>query len=69
MGKEYQCIKEFVLNRYKDNEPLETEQFVVPLESTWHLREHSYMSDVRLESDLGWLEIDIESFKSLFVEV
>lgn len=69
MEKVYKCIKEFVLDKYQDDTQLEDEQFIVPLESTWELGEYSHMSDIRLESELGWIEIDTESFKALFVEV
>lgn len=69
MDKVYKCIKEFGLDRYEDDELLENEHFIVPLDSTWELGEYSHMSDIRLESELGWIEIDIESFNALFVEV
>jgi len=68
MDKLYKCIKEFVLDKYEDDEQLENEQYVVPVDSTWELSEYTHMSDIRLESELGWIEIDSDSFKSLFIE-
>lgn len=65
----YKCIKEFVLDKYEDDEALENEHYIVPVGSTWELSGYAHMNDIRLVSELGWIEIDFESLESLFIEV
>lgn len=72
MGEEevYKCIKELRLPKYDEDEYLiEGEFYTVPVDSEWELQEHSSMSDVRLESNLGWIEIALEDLKSHFIEI
>lgn len=68
--KTYKCIKEFSLDKYDDDGfIIEDEIFVVPLDSIWERSEFSYMSDVRLEGNLGWLELDKDTLEKCFIEV
>lgn len=70
MEKEYECIKGFSLNKYDEHECIiENEEMVVPIGSIWELCDFSSMSDIRLEGNLGWLEIDEETLKAYFVEI
>lgn len=70
MEKEFKCIKEFVVSKYDEHECLiENEEMVIPVDSTWSQCDFSSMSDIRLEGDLGWLEIDIEALKTHFEEI
>lgn len=68
--KEYKCIKKLSLPKCDEYEvTIDEEFFVVPVDSVWILQEESSMSDIRLESNLGWIEIDFEDFKNYFAEI
>ena len=67
--RSFKCIKEFALDKYEGDAPIENEQFVIPMGSIWELSEHSHMSDIRMEGELGWVEIDSESLKAHFIEI
>ena len=70
MEKEYKCIKEMVLEKYDEDEcPIENEHMVAPVESIWELCDFASLSDIRLEGDLGWIEIDEETLKIHFEEI
>lgn len=69
--KTYKCIKGFSVNKYDDAECLiEDERFKVPTNSLWYFEEDSYSAnDIRLESELGWLDISLEVLKERFEEI
>ena len=70
MEKRFKCIKEFVLEKYDEDESIiEGEYFVTSVGSTWERAEHAYMSDVRLENENSWIEVTFEMLKSHFEEV
>ncbi|MEG0258451.1 MAG: hypothetical protein RR595_05685 [Lysinibacillus sp.] len=70
MEKTYKCIKEFVLEKYDEHEcPIENEHMVTPVDSIWELCDFASLSDIRLQGDLGWLEIDEETLKTHFEEI
>ena len=71
MEKEFKCIKEFVVDKYDEHENLiENESFIVPVDSVWYLSEHSYLSEVRLESEeFGWLEITSDDLENCFIQI
>ena len=71
MEKEFKCIKELVVDKYDEHERvIEDENFTAPLDSVWYLSEHSYLSEVRLESEeFGWLEITFDDLKECFIEI
>lgn len=69
MEKEFKCIKELVLGKYDEHEMPTDEVIVTPVNSTWYQCDFASMSDIRLEGDLGWLEIGFETLKTHFVEI
>ena len=63
--KEYKCIKGFELGKRDENEmEVEGESFVVPVDSTWEERDFASLSDIRIESDFAWIEIDEKKLES-----
>ena len=68
--KLYKCIKEFAVDMYDDEEFLiENEQKVIPIGTTWERQDYSSLSDVRLQSELGWLEVDDKTLETHFIEI
>lgn len=68
--KEYKCIKELALEKYDEHEcPIENEYKVIPVGSTWELCDFASLSDIRLQGDLGWLEIDERTLNTHFEEI
>ena len=68
MGK-WKCIKSFSVLAYdEDEEIIEDEEKQVQLGSEWIRDEDNVpsLSEVRLETDSDWLEIDEEIFKNCF---
>lgn len=69
LRKEYECIKEFALSNYDEHgRIIENEDLFVPIGSIWESCDFSSMSDIRLEGNLGWLEISEDTLKAYFVE-
>lgn len=70
MEKTYRCIKGFSVSKYDEHECLiENEEMFVPVDSIWELCDFSSLSDIRLDGESGWLEIDEETLKAYFVEI
>lgn len=68
--KEYECKKELILDKRDENEVLvENESFVVPVGSAWYKCDYSSLSDIRLQGDLGWVEIDKKTLDEHFSEI
>lgn len=68
--KKFKCIKELIVEQRDEEENvIENEIFVVPVGSIWYKRDFSYLSDIRLEGDFGWLEIVNETLTSHFEEI
>lgn len=70
MEELYKCIKKISVNSYDDDEFLiENEQKLIPVGSTWERQDYSSFSDVRLVSELGWLEVDDKTLETHFIEI
>ncbi|SDJ68630.1 hypothetical protein [Alkalibacterium thalassium] len=70
MSNRYKCIESFYLPMLDENEnEIENEEVRVEKGTVWERQEVSYLSDVRLENDTGWIEIANESLARYFKEL
>lgn len=70
MERKFRCIKEFSIElRDEDEFPVEGESFTVTVDSNWFMCKHSSISDIRLENENSWIEIDEHLLEKYFVEI